>query len=217
MQKNMVLPSSTRYQRRRAGKEQKGKTVERQNRLETLCQSINIKWKWCNKNEEEEKKGEHMTIKYKNNWILIFNAVIRMIINNMNFMAQKCKYNSELINYTLSLTVPFRTLNNISCTLRKVIQEQISLPMAWYRELIVVGWWRTRISPSNSQHALGFTAGDTITIPFLICDLFIWKEASEVTHRCIQDYQAGNHHRMWHHAIWSYVTFQSHLLLPYSE
>jgi len=43
MQRNRVLPGSTRYQSRGAGKEQKGKNVGRQNKLETLCQSINIK------------------------------------------------------------------------------------------------------------------------------------------------------------------------------
>lgn len=41
MQKNRVLPGSTRYQRRGSGKEQKVKTVGGQNRWETLCQSIN--------------------------------------------------------------------------------------------------------------------------------------------------------------------------------
>ena len=40
--------------------------------------------------------------------------------------------------------------------------------MAWYLTLMVVGWWRIRISPSNSQQAAGFSLGCTITMPFLI-------------------------------------------------
>jgi|LakMenEpi03Aug12_release.lakeMendotaPanAssembly.Ray.scaffolds.fasta_scaffold554752_1 hypothetical protein len=50
------------------------------------------------------------------------------------------------------------------------------IPIAWYRVLIVVGWWRTRISPSNSQDAVGLSSGDTKTIPFLICDLLIYEK-----------------------------------------
>jgi len=41
MQRNSVLPGTTRYQRRGSGKEQKVKTVGGQNKWETLCQSIN--------------------------------------------------------------------------------------------------------------------------------------------------------------------------------
>ena len=42
------------------------------------------------------------------------------------------------------------------------------LPMAWYLVLMVVGWWRTRMSPSNSQQATGFRLGCTSTIPLRI-------------------------------------------------
>ena len=48
--------------------------------------------------------------------------------------------------------------------------------MAWYFVLIVVGWCSTNTSASNSQHACGLTSLSTITIPFLIWDLFIWFE-----------------------------------------
>ena len=41
---------------------------------------------------------------------------------------------------------------------------------------MVVGWWSTRTSASNSQHAWGLTCLSTITIPFLICDRLIWSE-----------------------------------------
>lgn len=49
-------------------------------------------------------------------------------------------------------------------------------PIAWYRTLIVVGWCNTRISPSNSQHALGSSFGETITIPFRIEDRFTYNK-----------------------------------------
>lgn len=48
--------------------------------------------------------------------------------------------------------------------------------MAWYRGLIVVGWWRTRISASNSQEAWGFRRGETITMPFRMDERLICKE-----------------------------------------
>ena len=41
-------------------------------------------------------------------------------------------------------------------------------PIAWYFGDIVVGWCRTRMSPSNSQQHSGFIAGCTSTMPFLI-------------------------------------------------
>ena len=34
-----------------------------------------------------------------------------------------------------------------------------NIPMAWYLVLMVVGWWRTKMSPSNSQQATGFRLG----------------------------------------------------------
>lgn len=49
------------------------------------------------------------------------------------------------------------------------------IPMAWYRGLMVVGWWSTRISASNSHDACGFRRGDTITIPFRMEERLIWK------------------------------------------
>lgn len=52
-------------------------------------------------------------------------------------------------------------------------QDLGHLPMAWYRGLIVVGWWRTRISASNSQEAWGFRRGETITMPFRMDERFI--------------------------------------------
>ncbi len=62
-----------------------------------------------------------------------------------------------------------------------MIQLWSHLPMAWYLQLIVVGWCSTRISPSNSQHALGLSLGDTITIPLRIVDLLIWNIQIKIT------------------------------------
>ncbi len=42
------------------------------------------------------------------------------------------------------------------------------LPIAWYRGLMVVGWCSTKISASNSNEAVGFSNGETITIPLRI-------------------------------------------------
>lgn len=42
---------------------------------------------------------------------------------------------------------------------------------------MVVGWWSTKISPSNSQQAWGFNVGETMTIPLRICDRLIFLRA----------------------------------------
>ena len=44
---------------------------------------------------------------------------------------------------------------------------------------MVVGWWRTMMSPSNSQHDLGLSLGLTMTIPFRIWLLLIFLRANE--------------------------------------
>lgn len=56
------------------------------------------------------------------------------------------------------------------------------LPIAWYRGFMVVGWCRTKISASNSREAVGFSDGDTITIPLRIWDRFTWREIKKQIH-----------------------------------
>ena len=55
-------------------------------------------------------------------------------------------------------------------------------PIAWYFGDIVVGWCRTRISPSNSQQHSGFMAGCTSTMPFLIWLRRTYIDREEVHH-----------------------------------
>ena len=44
---------------------------------------------------------------------------------------------------------------------------------------MVVGWWRTMMSPSNSQQAFGLSCGLIMTIPFLIWERLIFFSAKE--------------------------------------
>ena len=57
-------------------------------------------------------------------------------------------------------------------------RKERTLPIAWYLGLIVVGWCKTSISPSNSQQALGLRAGDTNTIPFRKFCRFIYNKCA---------------------------------------
>jgi hypothetical protein len=48
-----------------------------------------------------------------------------------------------------------------------------------YFTVMVVGWWSTRISPSNSHVATGFSAGETITMPLRMAERFTFFKANE--------------------------------------
>ena len=65
-----------------------------------------------------------------------------------------------------------------------ISRKERNLPIAWYLGLIVVGWCKTRISPSNSQQALGLRAGDTNTIPFRRFCRFIYNKWAVQLYNC---------------------------------
>ena len=60
---------------------------------------------------------------------------------------------------------------------------QCHLPIAWYLAEMVVGWWRTRMSPSNSQQATGCSVVASITMPFLIWFRRIYKSSKDTRWR----------------------------------
>ena len=101
---------------------------------------------------------------------------------------------ASAISEYLALALTFSLVTYLKWTLdlSPVLKQSASIPkidavcrigpqctIAWYRTEMVVGWCRTMMSASNSQQASGFSLGETITIPFLICDLLIFFKAKE--------------------------------------